>query len=128
MSKMWKKILYADKGKHGNNMNSISIPVLWSDMNTTIMLDCELKDHKKAEQWRTVELPEEILHYFTEQNQQHLGQDHSTLFTIPPLSQYFDWLANSPVSKMVLQGEFNTKELDELQQLFLHHCKMEPIY
>eukprot|EP00957_Ditylum_brightwellii_P135291 10316447-Ditylum_brightwellii.AAC.1 len=28
---------------------------------------------------------------------------------------------------MVLKGQFNSEELDELQQLFLHHCKMEPI-
>eukprot|EP00957_Ditylum_brightwellii_P165813 12624235-Ditylum_brightwellii.AAC.1 len=28
---------------------------------------------------------------------------------------------------MVLKGQFNAKELDELHQLCLHHCKKEPI-
>eukprot|EP00957_Ditylum_brightwellii_P099944 7616265-Ditylum_brightwellii.AAC.1 len=65
MSNMWKKISYADKGKHDNNITSISIPESWPDMDTTITPDCELDDPPKAEQWHTVDPPEEILHYLT---------------------------------------------------------------
>eukprot|EP00957_Ditylum_brightwellii_P011568 874449-Ditylum_brightwellii.AAC.1 len=68
MSNMSKKIAYADKGKRDNNLTSISILAPWPDMNTTIMADCELEDPQKAEQWCTVELPEEILHYLIVQN------------------------------------------------------------
>eukprot|EP00957_Ditylum_brightwellii_P099102 7547824-Ditylum_brightwellii.AAC.1 len=78
----------------------------------------ELEDPKKAQQWYTVDLPEEVLHYLTIRNRCHFGQAKGTPFTIPPLSQYFDWSANSPVSKMVLNGEFNAEELDDLQKLF----------
>eukprot|EP00957_Ditylum_brightwellii_P060313 4580227-Ditylum_brightwellii.AAC.1 len=28
---------------------------------------------------------------------------------------------------MALKGEFNFKELDEVQKLFIQHCKMEPV-
>eukprot|EP00957_Ditylum_brightwellii_P070438 5351935-Ditylum_brightwellii.AAC.1 len=28
---------------------------------------------------------------------------------------------------MVLKGEFNAKELDEVQKLFIQHCKLEPV-
>eukprot|EP00957_Ditylum_brightwellii_P098348 7493948-Ditylum_brightwellii.AAC.1 len=34
----------------------------------------ELEDPKKAQQWRTVDLPEEISHCLTIQNRQHFGQ------------------------------------------------------
>eukprot|EP00957_Ditylum_brightwellii_P126563 9645966-Ditylum_brightwellii.AAC.1 len=60
----------------------------------------ELEDPKKAQQWRTVDVPEEILHYLTIWNRHHFGQVKGTPFMIPPLSQYFDWSANSPVSEM----------------------------
>eukprot|EP00957_Ditylum_brightwellii_P156628 11921091-Ditylum_brightwellii.AAC.1 len=60
----------------------------------------ELEDPKKAQQWRTVDIPEEILHYLTIQNRRYFGQAKETPFTVPPLLQYFDWAANSPVSEM----------------------------
>eukprot|EP00957_Ditylum_brightwellii_P198185 15100860-Ditylum_brightwellii.AAC.1 len=58
----------------------------------------ELEDPKKAQQWRTVDLTEKILHYLTIWNQRHFGQAKGTLLTMPLLSQYFDWAAKSPVS------------------------------
>eukprot|EP00957_Ditylum_brightwellii_P079635 6055822-Ditylum_brightwellii.AAC.1 len=73
----------------------------------------ELEDPKKAQQWRTVDLPEEILHYLTIRNRHYFGQAEGTPFMLPPLSQYYDWAANSLVSEMVLKGKFNSKELDE---------------
>eukprot|EP00957_Ditylum_brightwellii_P130417 9948917-Ditylum_brightwellii.AAC.2 len=74
----------------------------------------ELEDPKKVQQWRIVDLPEELLHYLTIWNQCHFSSAKGTPFMIFPLSQYFDWAANSPVSNMVLKGEFNSKELDKV--------------
>eukprot|EP00957_Ditylum_brightwellii_P106132 8096160-Ditylum_brightwellii.AAC.2 len=85
----------------------------------------KLEDSKKAKQWRIVDLPVEILHYLTIQNRHHFGQAKGTLFTMPPLSQYFDWTANSPVSKMVLKDKFSSEELDEVQKLFIQYYKLE---
>eukprot|EP00957_Ditylum_brightwellii_P035822 2715738-Ditylum_brightwellii.AAC.1 len=87
----------------------------------------ELEDPKKAQQWRTVELPEEILHYLTIQHRYHFSQAKGTPFMLSSLSQYFDWAANSPVSEMALKGEFNSEELDEVHKLFIQHCKLEPV-
>eukprot|EP00957_Ditylum_brightwellii_P071242 5415366-Ditylum_brightwellii.AAC.1 len=84
----------------------------------------ELKDPKKAQQWHTVNLTKKILHYLAIRNRHHFGQAKGTLYSIPPLSQYFDWSSNSPVSEMVLKEEFNTEEFNELQKLFIQHCKM----
>eukprot|EP00957_Ditylum_brightwellii_P080761 6142562-Ditylum_brightwellii.AAC.1 len=89
------------------------------------MSKCELEDPKKASTWRKLELPEEILHYLKVCYRRHFGQAHSTPFTIPSLSQYFDWAANSAVFELVLKGEYSNEEISELQQLFLKHCKAE---
>eukprot|EP00957_Ditylum_brightwellii_P108877 8305754-Ditylum_brightwellii.AAC.1 len=103
----------------------MSIPESWPDADITITADCELKDPKKSETWRTIDLPEEILHYLTVHNRHHFGQAHGTPFTIPQLSQYFDWAANSPVSEAVPNGTFTNDKLSKLQYLFLSHCKVE---
>eukprot|EP00957_Ditylum_brightwellii_P130716 9971935-Ditylum_brightwellii.AAC.1 len=74
----------------------------------------ELEDSKKSQKWKAVDLPEEILHYLTIQNRCHFGEAKGTLFTLNPLSQYFDWAANSPASEMLLKGKFISEKLDEV--------------
>eukprot|EP00957_Ditylum_brightwellii_P155784 11860194-Ditylum_brightwellii.AAC.1 len=125
MSNMWKKISYTNKNKYESNVTSISIPESWPDADTTITADCKLEDPKKEETWHIINLPEEILHYLTVRNKCHFGQAHGTPFTIPLLSQYFDWVANLHVSEAVLNGTFTNDEFSKLQQHFLHHCKVE---
>eukprot|EP00957_Ditylum_brightwellii_P047754 3627574-Ditylum_brightwellii.AAC.1 len=100
MSNMWKKIAYADKGKTDNNVSSISIPLLWSDMHTPVMATRDLEDLKKTDQWQKVKFWEEILYYLTVRNRQQFGKAHGAPFTVPPLSQYFDWSENSPISEL----------------------------
>eukprot|EP00957_Ditylum_brightwellii_P142267 10838314-Ditylum_brightwellii.AAC.1 len=94
-------------------------------MKTTITFKCKLEDLKKASTWRKLELLEESLHYLKVCNRHHFGQAHGNPFTVPPLSQYFDWAANSAMSELVLKGEYSNEELIELQQLLLKHCKAE---
>eukprot|EP00957_Ditylum_brightwellii_P207545 15353454-Ditylum_brightwellii.AAC.1 len=122
---MWRKISYADKGNIDNQLTTLSIPELWPSVEITITSECKLKDPKKSSTWRKLELPEEILHYLKACNRHHFGQAHGTPFTVPPLSQIFDWAANSAISKLVLKGECSNEELSELQQLLLKHCKAE---
>eukprot|EP00957_Ditylum_brightwellii_P187417 14273255-Ditylum_brightwellii.AAC.1 len=96
MANMWRKISYIDKGKRDNSITLLSIPESWLDINTIITPEMKLEDPKKVQQWRAVDLPEEILHYLTIQNRCHFDPAKGTPFTLPPLSQYFDWAANSP--------------------------------
>ena len=44
---------------------------------------------------------------------------------MPPLSEYFDWGANSWTSEMVLDGNYSEGELEALEQLLLQHCRRE---
>eukprot|EP00957_Ditylum_brightwellii_P190184 14476837-Ditylum_brightwellii.AAC.1 len=62
---MWRKISYTDKEKKDNNITLLLVPESWLDINTIITPEMELEDPKKAQQWKTVDLPEEILHYLT---------------------------------------------------------------
>eukprot|EP00957_Ditylum_brightwellii_P190101 14471947-Ditylum_brightwellii.AAC.1 len=96
-------------------------------MSTPILAEDVLENPKTVSTWHKVDMPKEILHYLTVRNQRHFGQAHNTPFTVPLLSQYFDWAANSLTSEAVLQGQFTATELTDLQQLFLKHCKMAPI-
>eukprot|EP00957_Ditylum_brightwellii_P156495 11910586-Ditylum_brightwellii.AAC.1 len=127
MANMWRKISYTDKGKRDNNITLLLISESWLDINTINTPEIELEDLKKSQQLRTVDLPEEILHYLTIQNRCYFVQAKGTPFTLPSLSKYFDWASNSPVSEMVLKDEFNSNELDEVQKLFIQHCKLEPV-
>eukprot|EP00957_Ditylum_brightwellii_P136312 10395721-Ditylum_brightwellii.AAC.1 len=54
MTNMWRKISYTDKGKRDNNITLIFVTP-----------EMDLEDSKKAQYWRTVDLPEEILHHLT---------------------------------------------------------------
>eukprot|EP00957_Ditylum_brightwellii_P066361 5037474-Ditylum_brightwellii.AAC.1 len=90
-----------------------------------ILPQMQLEDPKLAKAWRLVELPTKILHYLTIQNRQHFGQSLGTLFTVPLLSQHFDWAANFIMLDLVLQGEYTNTKLDNIVQLFLSNCKLE---
>eukprot|EP00957_Ditylum_brightwellii_P207108 15351508-Ditylum_brightwellii.AAC.1 len=114
MFTMWKKIGYADKGHVKNNITSISIPDTWPDLSTQILADDVLEDPKTSSTWRKVDLPKEILHYLTARNRHHFGQAHNKPFTVPLMSQYFDWTANSPMSEAILQCQLTDTELTDL--------------
>ena len=57
--------------------------------------------------------------------QLHFGQAQGTPFTVEPLSVMFNWSANTATAEQVLQGEFSSDELTELQDLLLQHCQRE---
>eukprot|EP00957_Ditylum_brightwellii_P189709 14440728-Ditylum_brightwellii.AAC.1 len=100
---MWKNIRFADKGKKESNLTSIQVLASWPDMLMDTPPNCDLEDPKSTPEWKTIDLPQEIVHYFKLRNRRHFGQAQGTLFTVPPYSQCFDWSTNSPISELVLQ-------------------------
>eukprot|EP00957_Ditylum_brightwellii_P085604 6512074-Ditylum_brightwellii.AAC.1 len=127
MSQMWKKICFADKGQKENNLTSIQVPVLWPEALVEISPQHDLEDPKLTTEWKTVDLPQELLHYLKIQHRRHFGQAHGTPFTVTPFSQCFDWSENSPISELVLQGGYTNDKIDNITRLFLKHCAAESI-
>eukprot|EP00957_Ditylum_brightwellii_P211781 15366593-Ditylum_brightwellii.AAC.1 len=99
MAQVWKRICFADKGMKENNLTSTQAPASWPDMSTHILPNHDLEDPNQNTEWKTIELPQDIVHYLNIGNRRHVGQAQGTPFTIPPLSQYFDWSVNFPISE-----------------------------
>eukprot|EP00957_Ditylum_brightwellii_P174930 13319954-Ditylum_brightwellii.AAC.1 len=110
-----------------NNLTFIQILASWPEILTDIPSHHDLEDPKSTTEWKTINLPQERVHYLKIHNRRHFDQAQGTPFAVPPLSQCFDWSANSPISDLDLQGDYTNNEIDDITQLFLRHCKAGPI-
>jgi hypothetical protein len=70
-----------------------------------------------------ITLPDEINYYLLLRSQHHFGQAQGTPFTIPPLSDDLDWAASTEASDAILEGTYDTSNLDHLLQSVLHECQ-----
>jgi hypothetical protein len=43
--------------------------------------------------------------------------------TIPPLSKHIDWAASTAESKLILEGNYDASDLDDISQLLIQHMK-----
>eukprot|EP00957_Ditylum_brightwellii_P037013 2802512-Ditylum_brightwellii.AAC.1 len=112
MTLMWKKIRFADKGRKENNLTLIQVLASWPEMSMETPPIHDLEGPKQTTEWKTIDLPQEIVHYLKIWNRRHFGRAQETLFTVLPLSQCFDWSANSPISELVLQGNYSNDDMD----------------
>eukprot|EP00957_Ditylum_brightwellii_P212365 15367201-Ditylum_brightwellii.AAC.1 len=106
-------------------INSEAMTLSWPDITTSIIPEAELENPKEAMQWRLIELPKKIVYYLTVCDQLYFGWIHGNPFTVPPLPHNFDWSATSVTLELVLDSDYRSDELNDLTQLFLHHCKSE---
>eukprot|EP00957_Ditylum_brightwellii_P135270 10314276-Ditylum_brightwellii.AAC.2 len=74
MAQLWKKIQFADKGRKENNLNSIQVPASWLEILIDTHPNHDLEDPKSTIKWKTIDLPQEIVHYFKLRNKRHFGQ------------------------------------------------------
>eukprot|EP00957_Ditylum_brightwellii_P050896 3860126-Ditylum_brightwellii.AAC.1 len=74
MAQMWKKICFTDKGRKENNLTSIQVLVSWSEMLTITPPNHDLEDPKSTTEWKTINLPQEIVHYLKLRNRRHFEQ------------------------------------------------------
>jgi hypothetical protein len=106
---------------------SLQIPTSWPTPDEPITNIQALPDPKAIQQdesqWRTVELPSDILYYLRLRNRLHFGQAQGTPFTEPPLSESLDWEASTKTSDLILDGDYDDNTLDDIQQLMLKNCK-----
>jgi hypothetical protein len=106
-----------------SGFTSIEVPTSWPPAHSDPTLLQFLPDPKTATEWKTVDLPGEIVYYLLTQNRLHFGQAHGTPFTTPRFTQAIDWAASTETAELILQGDYDATELSNIQALFLHHCK-----
>jgi hypothetical protein len=120
----WARIGRMKGTQRGKGISSLQIPASWPATEAGFLSDT-LENPKTCSSWKTVETPSDIEFYIRMRNRQHFGQAQGTPFTNTPLSQRFDWAANSVESELTLNGEFTSDDIDDLQQMLLSHCTRE---
>jgi hypothetical protein len=79
-------------------------------------------DPKECTEWRSIDIPSEVLEHLQTRNRQHFGQARDTPFASPPLSEDFGYCANTIEAQALLDGHYSTDQVDNpTVQLFLDH-------
>jgi hypothetical protein len=110
------------KSQH-SSLNTVEIPDTWPAPDQSGDW-CDPKAHdKQGKLFRQLTIPSEIEYYLMERNRRHFGQAHGTPFTQAPLADLLNWQADTDTAELILHGEYNNEELDDVTQLLLKHCK-----
>jgi hypothetical protein len=76
-----------------------------------------------TKEWRVVDAPEEVTKLLQDRNKKHFGQAHGTFPTVTPFKTYVDWAANTVEAEMILEGDFETSEFEEISNLVVKHME-----
>ena len=80
-------------------------------------------DPKKCTEWKFVDIPSEIVRQLQHRKSKHFGQAHDTPFTIPPLSDHLGFSGDGDGAVQILNGTYNSSQLDESVQHLIRHLK-----
>ena len=84
------------------------------------------QDPKKCTEWTQVDTPAEIVEHLCRRNQKHFGQAQGTPFTVPPMSEQIDFTASTKATEMILDGSYDTGDMDVCTKLLLKHLQCLP--
>jgi hypothetical protein len=114
----------AIRGKyHSGGFTLINVPLSWPVAHSDLSNTQALPDPKQATKWKTTNLPDKIMYYLLLCNRQHFGQAHGTPFTLPQFKTKIDWMASMETSELILNGDFDSSKLSDMQALILQHCR-----
>ena len=120
--KIVKRIRRAEELKRGY----IKLRFLLRPSNQTLVTQLEVPSNntppKQATTWTRLTDPEDVTNRLLQRNTAHFGSAQGTPFTVPPLSQDFDWSAKSSHHYNVLRGSF-TPYNDPLLNKLLHRLR-----
>lgn len=116
LRRMFKKLGYLRKEKGQTAINMVEIPV----DPTANPKEVDLTDSTK---WRSIKVPIEIERILTRRNRKHFGQADGPWLQ-PPLSQQVDFTASTVTSELILNGEYDASELDEITQLMIDNLSI----
>ena len=82
----------------------------------------ENQDPKSCTEWKTIDIPSEVLLHLQHRNRRHFGQADGTPFTVPPLSEDLGFCADTPEAQALLEGTYDYDQIhDPIVRLFLKH-------
>lgn len=123
--KALRNILYAEQKqqffkrlKWLRNPNTVSL--------TTINIpSIPTTNYKACKDWISIVTPKEIENHLIARNKTHFGQAHGTFLTVPPFTKWGDWAAQTHDSDLILEGDFTSAQISNLQQLFIQHMEKQ---
>ena len=80
-------------------------------------------DYNNCSSWITIDTPSEIEERLLQRNRKHFGQADGTFPTTPPFSEWCDWGASTHTAELILEGDWQSEELTDLQQCLINHMK-----
>jgi hypothetical protein len=83
------------------------------------------QDPKQCTEWKTIDVPTEILQHLLTRNRKHFGQAHNTPFTTSPLLDDLGFTGSTDAANEILQGTYNTSELSPHLKLLIAHLQRE---
>ena len=81
-------------------------------------------DPKTCSEWRTIDVPAEIVDNLQRRNRKHFGQAQGAPFTVPPLSDDLGFSGVGPNADSILHGRYDTSPFDENLRLLLQHLQI----
>ena len=100
------------RGSTKNGITRLDVPRDENDM-----------DYATCRDWITIDTPSEIETRLLQRNRRHFGQAENTYPTIPPFSEWVDWGASSHTAELILEGNWEPPDIDELSQSMISHMK-----
>jgi hypothetical protein len=80
-------------------------------------------DPKQCTEWKTVNLPDEIIQRLMERNRSHFGQAHGTPFTVPPLSEQLQFEGNTESAEAIFTGDYDVSQLEDITGLVIQNLQ-----
>ena len=81
-------------------------------------------DPKTCSDWRTIDVPSEIVDHLQRRNRKHFGQAHGSPFTVPPLSDYLGFQGVGANADKLMYGQYDLSGFDENVRLLLQHLQI----
>jgi hypothetical protein len=120
---LYRKIKAVRGLNNKSGFTSIKVPTSWPSAHSETDNIQDLPNPKTATEWKTIDLPDEIVYYLLTQNRLHFGQADGTPLTTPQFTREIDWMASTDSAELILQGDYILDELTDLQGLLLKHCQ-----
>jgi exonuclease III len=81
-------------------------------------------DPKTCSEWRTIDVPTEIVEQLQRRNRKHFGQADGSPFTVPPLSDGLGFCGDGEIADDILHGRYDSSPLHDNIHLLLQHLRI----